>query len=90
MNKGDFIKATALKATATAAETEEIINAALAVIAEALTAGEPVKLARFGTFESKASAKAGRNFSTGEAMPPQTQRRVSFTASDILKAQING
>jgi integration host factor subunit alpha len=56
----------------------------------ALTRGETVKLASFGTFQVRhKSSRIGRNPKTGEEVPIAPRRVLVFRPSRVLKAQIN-
>lgn len=90
MNKSDLIKATAKRAEVTQAEAEAIITAALDIVTEAIMAGDPVKLQRFGSLEVR-QRKAGttHNFTTGEPMPRSAYKTVAFVAAADLKRSLN-
>jgi DNA-binding protein HU-beta len=89
MQKTDFIKAVAEKAGTTQRDTSTIVNAALDVIAEALTRGEKVTLTGFGTFEV-------RQRNEREGVNPQTRAKITipatktpgFSASSTLKEAV--
>ena len=73
MNKGELIKAMAEKAGFTNKDAATAYEAFVAVITDALKAGEKVQLAGFGSFEVKdVAAKTGIN--------PKTQEKVEIPA----------
>ena len=73
MNKGELIKAMAEKAGFTQKDAAAAYDAFVAVVTDALKAGEKVQLIGFGTFEVKnVPAKTGIN--------PQTKAKVSIPA----------
>ena len=59
-------------------------------VVEALKAGDKVQLMGFGTFEVKErAARDGRNPKTGETIQIPESKKVSFTASKVLKDSVN-
>ena len=90
MNKTDLINVVAAEANLTKKDAEAAVNATLAAIANALKDGDKVQLLGFGTFEVKAVAeREGRNPKTGEAIKIPASKKASFTASKLLKDQLN-
>ena len=90
MNKTDLINVVAAEASLTKKDAEAAVNATLAAIANALKDGDKVQLLGFGTFEVKAVAeREGRNPKTGEAIKIPASKKASFTASKLLKDQLN-
>ncbi|MCR0980432.1 integration host factor subunit alpha [Roseomonas populi] len=70
-----------------AALLEDVLNR----ISATLQAGEAVKLSAFGTFSVRQKAqRIGRNPKTGVEVPITPRRVLSFRASQVLKARING
>ena len=60
-------------------------------IVQSLIEGKDVKLSGFGNFQIRTKApRPGRNPRTGEAIPIQARRVVTFHASSKLKEQIQG
>lgn len=73
------------------AEAAEIVDAVLREIADAAVRGENIKLSSFGTFTVRSKAeRIGRNPKTGEETPISPRRVITFKASNIMKARING
>lgn len=72
-------------------ESATLVQLVLSELADALAAGETVKLSSFGSFVVRSKAeRIGRNPKTG-VEAPITQRRVMvFKPSSVLKARING
>ena len=90
MNKTDLINVVAAEANLTKKDAEAAVNATLAAIANALKDGDKVQLLGFGTFEVKAVAeREGRNPKTGETIKIPASKKAAFTASKILKDQLN-
>ena len=78
-------------ADVSATAAEEILTAALDVIGEQLAKGEEVRLAGFGTFETRErAARTGRNPQTGEEIAIAASTSVGFKAAAQLKRSVNG
>ena len=72
-------------------ESKDMVDAFFERIVQSLVAGEDVKLSGFGNFQVRTKApRPGRNPRTGEAIPIEARRVVSFHASSKLKEQIQG
>lgn len=70
-------------------ESKEMVDAFFELISQSLVAGEDVKLSGFGNFQIRTKApRPGRNPRTGEAIPIEARRVVTFHASSKLKEQI--
>jgi len=89
MTKKDIAQVVAQRADVSATAAEEIIGAALDVIGEQLAKGEDVRLAGFGTFETRErAARTGRNPQTGAEIKIPAGKRVKVTAGSKLKAAV--
>ncbi len=72
-------------------ESKDMIDAFFDLIAQSLVDGNDVKISGFGNFQIRTKApRPGRNPRTGEAIPIQARRAVTFHASHKLKEQIQG
>lgn len=72
-------------------ESKDMVDAFFELIVQSLVAGEDVKLSGFGNFQIRTKApRPGRNPRTGEAIPIEARRVVTFHASSKLKEQIQG
>ena len=90
MNKTDLINVVAAEASLTKKQAEEAVSATLDAIANALKNGDKVQLIGFGTFEVKeVAAREGRNPKTGEAIKIEAAKRPVFSASKVLKDEVN-
>ena len=70
-------------------ESKEMIDAFFDLVADSLVSGVDVKLSGFGNFQIRTKApRPGRNPRTGEAIPIESRRVVTFHASHKLKDQI--
>jgi nucleoid DNA-binding protein len=91
MNKTDLVNVIAAEAELTKKQAEAAVNATIDAIANALKSGDKVQLIGFGTFEVKATAaREGRNPKTGETIKIAATKKPAFSASKVLKDEING
>ena len=91
MNKTDLVNVIAAEAELTKKQAEAAVNATIDAIANALKNGDKVQLIGFGTFEVKdVAAREGRNPKTGEIIKIEACKKPSFSASKVLKDQVNG
>ncbi len=90
MNKTQLIEIVARESGLKKKDTEACINAALDAVEKALTDGEKVQIAGFGTFEVKVrEARSGRNPATGESISIPASKHPSFAAGKALKEAVN-
>ena len=72
-------------------ESKDMVEAFFELISEALVEGEDIKISSFGNFQIRTKApRPGRNPRTGQAVPIEARRVVTFHASHRLKEQIQG
>ncbi|MEW5679911.1 integration host factor subunit alpha [Comamonas kerstersii] len=72
-------------------EAKDMVDAYFDLISGSLVRGEEVKLSGFGNFQIRSKApRPGRNPRTGELIPIDARRVVTFHASSKLKEQIQG
>lgn len=70
-------------------ESKDMIEAFFDFIADALVEGSDVKISGFGNFHIRTKAsRPGRNPRTGEPVPIDARRVVTFHASPKLKEQV--
>jgi integration host factor subunit alpha len=70
-------------------ESKDMIDAFFDLVAKSLVDGDDVKITGFGNFQIRTKApRPGRNPRTGEAIPIEARRVVTFHASHKLKEQI--
>ena len=70
-------------------EAKDMVDAFFDLIAESLIKGEDVKLSSFGNFQVRMKkARPGRNPRTGEEVPIEARRVVTFHASGKLKDSV--
>lgn len=70
-------------------ESKDMVDAFFDLISGSLVEGRDVKISGFGNFQIRSKApRPGRNPRTGEVIPIQARRVVTFHASHKLKEQI--
>ena len=91
MNKAELIDVVAARLGHSKRDVTDIVEAFIEETKKAVIKGEKVTMSGFGVFERQARrARLGRNPRTGEAIPIQGRRVVTFHASQKLKEQIQG
>ena len=91
MNKTELVNVVAYKTGLTKKEVDDVVGATLEAITGALKEGDKVQLIGFGNFEVKATCeREGRNPKTGEAIKIAAGKKPVFSASKVLKDQVNG
>ena len=90
MNKSDLLAAIAAKTNQSKVATGEFLDAAIAVIEEAVSTGESVTLVGFGTFlQRHRGARTGKNPQTGEPVKIKASNTVAFKPGKFLKDSVN-
>lgn len=70
-------------------ESADLVESVLAHISDALVQGEQVKISSFGTFSVRdKSARIGRNPKTGEEVPINPRRVLTFRPSHLMKDRV--
>lgn len=70
-------------------ESKDMIDLFFILVSDCLVEGSDVKISGFGNFQIKTKApRPGRNPRTGEAIPIQARRVVTFHPSHKLKVRI--
>jgi integration host factor subunit alpha len=70
-------------------ESAQLVEAVLALMSDALVAGEQVKISSFGTFSVRdKTARVGRNPKTGEEVPIDPRRVLTFRPSHLMKDRV--
>ena len=70
-------------------ESKDMIDAFFDLIGDTLVEGQDVKISGFGNFQIRTKApRPGRNPRTGEPIPIQARRVVTFHASHKLKETV--
>ena len=72
-------------------ESKDMVDAFFELVRTSLIDGTDVKISGFGNFQIRTKAsRPGRNPRTGESIPIDARRVVTFHASHKLKEQIQG
>lgn len=72
------------------AESSQLVETVLDKVADALVAGENVKISSFGSFILRdKNRRIGRNPKTVEEVPIEPRRVLTFRPSQILRERIN-
>ncbi|WP_204114058.1 integration host factor subunit alpha [Shimia biformata] len=70
-------------------DSAELVEDVLAHISDALVRGEQVKISSFGTFSVRdKAARIGRNPKTGEEVPINPRRVLTFRPSHLMKDRV--
>ena len=70
-------------------ESAQLVEGVLDHISDALVKGEQVKISSFGTFSVRSkSARVGRNPKTGEEVPINPRRVLTFRPSHLMKDRV--
>ncbi len=89
LTRADLAEAVHQEVGLTRQDCAGLVERTLDLIAEALQAGEIVKLSGFGVFQVREKrARMGRNPKTGEPAAIDPRRVISFRASQVMKAEI--
>ncbi|MDR9485004.1 MULTISPECIES: integration host factor subunit alpha [Sediminimonas] len=70
-------------------DSAQIVESVLTRMSDALVAGEQVKISSFGTFSVRdKAARIGRNPKTGEEVPINPRRVLTFRPSHLMKDRV--
>ena len=71
-------------------ESADLVESVLNHISDALVRGEAVKISSFGTLSVRSkTARIGRNPKTGEEVPIEPRRVLTFRPSHIMKDRVD-
>jgi DNA-binding protein HU-beta len=91
MNKAELIDAVSKMTQHSKAQTEEMFDAFMAVVQNALTTGNNVQMIGFGTFAvEERAARVGRNPATGKELKIPARKVVKFRVGSKLKDAVAG
>ena len=91
MNKTDLVNVVAAETKVAKKDVDAVVSATINAISSALKEGDKVQLIGFGTFEVKEVAeREGRNPKTGETIKIAATKKPAFSASKVLKDEVNG
>ena len=90
MNKTELVNVVATETNIAKKDVDAVINATIKAITDALKEDDKVAIIGFGTFEAKATAeREGRNPKTGETITIAASKKPVFSASKVLKDEVN-
>ena len=90
MNKTELVNVVAAETNTDKKVVDAVIAATLKAVADAMKEGDKVSLIGFGTFEVKdTAAREGRNPKTGETITIAAAKKPVFSASKVLKDEVN-
>ena len=70
-------------------DSAQLVESILIHMSDALVNGEQVKISSFGTFSVRdKAARVGRNPKTGEEVPIQPRRVLTFRPSHLMKDRV--
>ncbi|WP_425038802.1 integration host factor subunit alpha [Primorskyibacter sp. S187A] len=70
-------------------ESAELVERVLALMSDSLVKGEQVKISSFGTFSVRdKAARVGRNPKTGQEVPIEPRRVLTFRPSHLMKDRV--
>lgn len=70
-------------------ESAELVERVLSLMSDSLVEGEQVKISSFGTFSVREkAARVGRNPKTGEEVPIEPRRVLTFRPSHLMKDRV--
>ncbi|MBE0452385.1 integration host factor subunit alpha [Roseovarius autotrophicus] len=70
-------------------DAAQMVESVLTHMSDALVRGEAVKISSFGTFSVRdKTARVGRNPKTGEEVPIQPRRVLTFRPSHLMKDRV--
>jgi len=89
MNKAELISAIRAQTSASQKQIDAILTATLDTIVEAVSSGDKVVLAGFGSFEVKErQTRKGRNPKTGHKMTIPATKVPGFSAGKVFKEKV--
>ena len=70
-------------------DSADLVETVLQHVSDALVSGEQVKISSFGTFSVRQkTARVGRNPKTGEEVPINPRRVLTFRPSHLMKDRV--
>lgn len=90
MTRADLSEAVYQEIGLSRAESAMLVEQVLDLISDTLVAGHNVKLSSFGSFVLRQKGgRMGRNPKTGEEVPIDPRRVLTFKASQVMRDRIN-
>lgn len=90
LTRMDLSEAVYLEVGLSRNESAQLVEDVLGHICDALVEGENVKISSFGTFSVRdKNARVGRNPKTGEEVPIEPRRVLTFRPSHLMKDRVD-
>ena len=90
LTRADLAEAVVQKVGLPRNESQDLVELILQEISTSLAAGESVKLSSFGSFGIRQKGqRVGRNPKTGEEVPIEPRRVLTFRPSHIMKERVD-
>ena len=90
LTKADMVDELTIRLRLTRQQARKLVDGFFEEISQSLAQGHEVKLSGFGNFELKnKKPRPGRNPKTGESVPIQARRVVTFKAGQKLRGWID-
>lgn len=89
LTKADMIDRLTIRLRITRQDARQIVDKFFEEISQSLAEGKEVKISGFGNFELKdKKSRPGRNPKTGESIPVQARRVVTFKAGQKFRTRV--
>ena len=90
LTKADMVEQLTIRLRLTRQQARKLVDGFFEEISQSLADGKEVKLSGFGNFELKdKKSRPGRNPKTGESIPVEARRVVTFKAGQKLRCWVN-
>lgn len=90
LTKADMVDQLTIRLRLTRQQARKLVDGFFEEISQSLADGKEVKLSGFGNFELKdKKSRPGRNPKTGESIPIEARRVVTFKAGQKLRGWVN-
>ncbi len=90
VTRADLVDAVHQKIGLSRQESSDLVQSVLGMVSDSLANGESVKLSSFGSFLLRdKSGRIGRNPKTGEEVPIDPRRVLTFKPSQVLKEKVD-
>ena len=91
MTKSDLVEAVSADVDMPKAQVRAVTDALFGRLADAMVAGDDVRISELGTFSvASRAARDGRNPSTGKPIKIAASRSAKFKSGKALKDRLNG
>ncbi len=90
LTKADMVEQLTIRLRLTRQQARKLVDGFFEEISQSLADGKEVKLSGFGNFELKdKKSRPGRNPKTGESIPVEARRVVTFKAGQKLRGWVD-